>query len=116
VVAPLPPEADPARWFHHLGCRGRHYVLGNPHTVPGRLWAWCPREACSIFVSLADMGTMSAACRHWVAGYLHGCEPEPPRDEDGMPAYGTAAHAAHRRRLAVFHRTGRWPPGRPPKA
>ncbi len=108
----IPSDVDRALWFQHLGCTGRHYLLGNPHTTRGRLWGWCPREGRSFFLSRGDIGTMSRAARYWVAGYLHGCEPDPPAGPDGPPAFESREYATWRRRAARFRTTGRWPGGR----
>lgn len=106
------PDFDPALWFMHLGCTGKHYLLGNPHTVPGRLWAWCPHERCTHFLSRADIGRMSAASKHWVAGYLSGAEPDPPAGEDGPPDFGSPEYRRWQAQVRRFHKTGAWPRGR----
>jgi hypothetical protein len=103
------PAFDPAFWFMHLGCRGKHYLLGNPHTVPGRIWAWCPREGCTHFVSRADIGQMSRASTYWVAGYLNGNEPSPPAGVDGPPDFGSPEYKRWQADARRFRRTGNWP-------
>lgn len=108
-MATAPPELDPALWFMHLGCPGRHYLLGNPHIVPGRMWAWCPRESCTHFVSRADIGRMPRATTYWLAGFLHGNEPAPPPGPDGPPDHGSTEYKRWRARARQFQRSGRWP-------
>jgi hypothetical protein len=111
MASAAPPALDPALWFMHLGCAGRHYLLGNPHTVPGRMWAWCPRERCTHFVSRADIGSMSRAAAWWVEGYLHGNEPAPPAGPDGPPDFGSPAYRRWKGKVARFRRSGRWRAG-----
>lgn len=103
-----PPETDQALWFMHQGCRGRHFLLGNAHTVPGRMLAWCPKEQCSLFVSKADMGKMSRAASYWLAGFLNGAEPDPPAGEDGPPDFDSKAYARWRKDTAAFRESGAW--------
>ena len=103
------PELDRALWFEHLGCRGRHYLIGNPHTVPGRMLAWCPRECCSIFVSRADIGLTSRAARYWIDGFLHGNEPAPPPGPDGPPDFGSPGYRRWQSSAAEFRASGAWP-------
>lgn len=102
-------DIDRSLWFHHLGCTGRHYLLGNPHTVPGRMLGWCPSERCSVFVSRADIGAMSRNARYWIDGFLHGSEPDPPPGEDGPPDFSSREYKAWLRDAARFRRTGAWP-------
>lgn len=102
------PEYDKALWFEHLGCSGKHYLIGNPHTVPGRMWAWCPKEQCTIFISKADMGKMSKSAEYWVNGFLSGNEPEPPVDEEGDIDFKSKAYKAWQRNCRQFTETGKW--------
>ena len=102
------PNYDEKLWFKHLGCTGKHYVLGNPHTVPGRVWAWCPKEKCCIFVSLNDMGEMSQAAKYWMQGYLNGNEPKAPEGEYGVPDFDSKEYKRWLRKTANFRRTGKW--------
>jgi hypothetical protein len=103
------PEFDRALWFEHLGCHGRHFLLGNAHTVPGRLLAWCPRDERSLFVSRADIGRMSRAARYWIEGFLHGNEPEPPAGRDGPPDFTSSAYRRWQADAAAFRTSGTWP-------
>lgn len=107
------PRFDKSLWFMHLGCVGRHYLLGNPHTVPGRMWAWCPKEGCTHFISLSDVGRSSRAAAYWMAGFLHGNEPEPPAGSDGPPDYGSAEYRSWQAKARRFRKAGLWPRQRP---
>jgi hypothetical protein len=106
----LSEDIDRSLWFHHAGCTGRHYLLGNAHTVRGRMLAWCPKEKCSLFISKADIEKLSSAAAAWLAGFLHGNEAEPPPGEDGPPDFESAAYARWQAQAAGFRRTGTWPP------
>lgn len=108
---PMPiaqPEVDKALWFMHAGCTGRHYLLGNAHTVPGRVLAWCPKEQRSLFVSKGDMRQMARATGFWLAGFLHGAEPPPPSGEEGPPDFASKEYARWKRATARFRESGSW--------
>lgn len=102
------PKFDKNLWFEHLGCTGRHYFLGNPHTVPGRILAWCPEEKRSLFVSLSSIKAMSKVSSYWVQGYLHGNEPAPPVGEHEVPDFDSSEYKRWRRKTANFRRNGKW--------
>ena len=104
----IPTDIDRNLWFHHRGCKGRHYLIGNPHTVPGRLYAWCPIEQSSLFLACADISSMSKLARYWVAGFLHGNEPDPPPGEDGPPDFGSPPYKKWQRQALQFRKTGVW--------
>lgn len=101
-----PDGLDRSLWFLHHGCEGRHYLLGNPHTVPGRMLAWCPRHRRSFFVNLSEMERLSKAARYWIAGYLHGAEPDPPAGEDGPPDFDSPEYRIWEESTARFRETG----------
>jgi hypothetical protein len=83
--APLPSDVDPLLWFENSRC-GRHYlVAGNPHTFPGRMYAYCVHEGIYTRVSLGEMASCSEQARYFVRGYLSGSEPPPPQEDDGRP-------------------------------
>jgi hypothetical protein len=103
------PELDRTLWFEHLGCRGRHFLLGNAHTVPGRMLAWCPREECSLFIARADIGRMSRAARYWIEGFMLGNEPAPPPGPDGPPEFGSRGYRRWQVDAARFRASGAWP-------
>lgn len=102
------PFSDDALWFFHKGCEGKHYIIGNPHIVPGRIWAWCPKEEVSFFLNKNDMEEMSEATQYWLKGYLSGNEPPPPLDEDGMPAYSGDSFEKWNLKRKRFHEEGVW--------
>lgn len=106
-----PPELNPDLWFEmhpDVACPGRHYLLGNAHTVPGRMVAWCPNEQRSHFVSKAELYTCSPEAAYWVAGFLSGNEPPPPLDADGMPAFEGPEVERWWQAVARFSETGFW--------
>lgn len=74
---------DEKIWFEHDGCVGNHYMIGNPHTFKGRMYAWCPKKEKSFFVSKSEILKMSVECEYWVKGFLSGNQPEPPTDSEG---------------------------------
>jgi hypothetical protein len=99
---------DKALWFEHLGCTGKHFLIGNPHTVTGRMWAWCPKEKASIFVSKSDLGKMSKAAEYWVKGFLCGNQPDPPTNKSGDLDFKSAAYKKWLKQVAIFEKTGNW--------
>ena len=76
-------DYDEMLWFEHKGCDGKHYFLGNPHTFPGRMWAWCPVKESSFFVSKIEILKTSDQAEYWIKGFLSSNEPQPPADENG---------------------------------
>jgi hypothetical protein len=100
-----PFAVDERLWFE-ASCGGRDFLVGNPHTFPGRMAAWCPHDGVGYNVSLGEIRTMSDESRYFVAGFLTGNEPEPPTGDEGESneADFVAWQSATRR----FRRTGRW--------
>lgn len=99
---------DKNLWFEHLGCEGKHYLIGNPHTYVGRMWAWCPKEKRSIFITKADMGKMSNQTKYWVEGFLFGNQPKPPTDIDGMVDFQSEEYKNWEKDVELFRKTGYW--------
>lgn len=99
---------DDNLWFYHKGCTGQHFLLGNPHTFPGRLYAWCPVRERSFYCSLQEMERMSEEARYWITGYLHGNQPEPPRDAEGDVDFESAAYQEWVKACELFLNTGNW--------
>ena len=95
-------DVDEGLWFT-VGdrCPGRHFVLGNAHTFPGRILAWCPEKSKTFFVSKAEMETTSELTDVWVRGFLSGSEPPPPEEPK--------ARSEWERRVEIFHADGYWP-------
>ncbi len=106
-MAALPEGVDRALWFRHRGCTGRHYLLGNAHTVPGRMVAWCPRESTSFFLSKGEVESASRAAGFWIDGFLHGVEPDPPQEPDGST--DMRRFRRWQKHAARFRETGTWP-------
>ncbi|MEW2590963.1 hypothetical protein AB0893_11145 [Micromonospora aurantiaca] len=103
--APLDePVIDERLWFE-APC-GRDVLVGNGHTVTGRMAAWCPHEGVGYNVSRAEMRVMSEEARYFVAGFLAGSEPRYPTEVDGETY--EADMDAWRAALARFRLTGSW--------
>lgn len=98
-------DVDERLWFD-APCGRRDFVVGNGHTFPGRLAAWCPHDEVGYNVSLGEMGTMSEECRYFVAGFLAGNEPGYPVDDEGES--DEADMIAWRSATRRFRRTGSW--------
>ncbi len=93
---------DKRLWFTMDCCRGRHYVIGNPHTHAGRIYAWCPIKDNGFCVSKSEMKTRSPELEIWIDGYLHGNEvPAPELESDAREFW-------IEERLK-FHEEGTWP-------
>lgn len=103
------PELDLALWFHSEGCAERHYLIGNPHTFPGRISAWCPRKMMSYCVSKSEIAECSTETAYFVKGFLSGSEPRAPVDEAGdrMPP-SDLEYRAWARATQLFQQTGTW--------
>lgn len=104
------PEVDEELWFT-VGkrCPGHHYILGNPHTFPGRMMGWCPAKQRSFFFSRGEVEDLSTASRAWIAGFLAGNEPAPPVGSDADVE--SEAYRAWQKRVEQFRQTGWWPSG-----
>jgi hypothetical protein len=74
----LPDYVDADLFFEIDGYPGRNFLIGNPHTFPGRMEAYSAVERRSFAVSLHEMTNVSPAARAWVSGFLSGSEPRPP--------------------------------------
>ena len=104
-----PPELDPDLWFTMPGhCEGRHYVLGNAHTFPGRALGWCASRERSFFFNAAQVDEASPAARAWLDGFLWGSQPPPPRGADGDVDFGSPAYTRWEEQTREFRRTGIW--------
>jgi hypothetical protein len=64
-------------------CSGKHYLLSNPHTFPGRMTVWCPLHQGTLYVSKSDFESGSVEAQYWVKGFLIGNEPSPPTTDEG---------------------------------
>ncbi len=108
-------EIDEKLWVRTSDCQDRDYLVGQCHTFPGRMSAYCPSKGVHYSLSFSEIDEMSADSERWVAGFLAGNEPRP---ED---MFGPGIHDAHdsdprwerwRRAVAEFRATGAWPHAR----
>jgi hypothetical protein len=109
----LPHDIDERLWIDR-GCAGYDFLVGNCHTFPGGMAAYCPhgdggRDVC---VSLGEIREMSDESALWTAGFLAGNEPS------GEAMFGDAwadvgrrdyREAEWQRAALEFRRTGEWP-------
>lgn len=97
----LPADVDPALWFESAPC-GRHYLVeGNPHTFPGRMYAYCVQEGIYTRVSKRDIEMCSRETEYFVRGYLSGAEPDPPLTDDSPTI-------RWQKSIELFRETGFW--------
>lgn len=91
-MSPNPHAAtNPDLWVEVDGYPGKLFIMGNPHTFPGRITGWSYDNDESLYFSKNEITASSEAARWWIEGYLHGAEPEPdeylgvhPHDVDDM--------------------------------
>jgi hypothetical protein len=109
VGLPVEPEIDSDLWFETADCAGRHYLLGNPHTFPGRLYAWCPTKKVHHCVSKSEIEQCSRETTYFLRGYLSGQEPEGPVTEEGdkLPP-DNPNFQVWRDAVELFGETGHW--------
>jgi hypothetical protein len=90
-------------------CPGKHYLLCNAHTFPGRMRAWCPNKQIVFSVSKSAMEDCSPEARYWVQGFLAGCEPDAPLDQKGnyLPE-DDPKYERWRAAIKQFPETGIW--------
>lgn len=103
------PNFDENLWFT-MGshCEGKHYLLGNPHTFVGRMWAWCPNKEVSFFVSKSGIDECSTETNYWIQGFLAGNEPEPKPDENGDVDFESEEYKEWLKKVENFKETGNW--------
>ena len=101
-------EFDENLWFNHKGCEGKHYLIGNPHTFRGRIYAWCPKKERSFSVSLSEIENMSEYSKYWINGFLNGNQPEPPTDANGDVDFESVEYKKWTESIELFTRTGYW--------
>ena len=51
------------------------YIEENAHTFHGRMHIYFPHLGHDLTRSLSEIDSMTEAARHWIAGFLAGCEP-----------------------------------------
>ena len=104
------PEYDENLWFT-MGdcCAGKHYLLYNSHTFPGRMGAWCPLKEVTFCVSKSEMTELSSQAVYWVKGFLAGNEPDAPTDKNGDYLPEDHPRYQHwRAEIEQFPETGYW--------
>ena len=67
-------------WIKLNHCEGNHYLLGNCHTFPGRMNAYCELKDKTFCVSSNEIIEMTTESDYWIRGFLSGNEPEPPEE------------------------------------
>lgn len=103
---------DESLWFEPEDGHGRDFLfVGNPHTYPGRMAAYCPHRAYPWFnVSLKELGNASEACKAFAQGFICGSEPAPPADDDGFELdEATAEYERWDRMRRQYRVSGEWP-------
>lgn len=104
-------ELDDALWVDISDQCGsaRHYLVGNPHTYPGRMEVYCPALQRFTRISMSAIISCSQESRYWIQGYLHGTCPDPPTDDDGNILTDDHPDMAEwRASREEFPRTGYW--------
>ena len=81
-MSELPAEVNQELEFRSGDCEGRHFLIGNCHTFPGRMNYWCDRRQRTLCVSRSEMTWLSETAAAWVDGFLAGSEPRPPESDD----------------------------------
>ncbi|WP_273324242.1 hypothetical protein [Vallitalea guaymasensis] len=101
---------DEKLWFElkNSNCKGRHYILGNPHTFNGRIMGYCTNKKVSFCFSITEISNMSLESEYWIKGFLSGNEPEPPVDEEGDTLFEGREYNHWCKSIELFHKTGNW--------
>ncbi|WP_208414712.1 hypothetical protein [Paenibacillus castaneae] len=93
--------------------KGKHFIVGNPHTFHGRISAYCPQKDVFLNVSLGEIVDMPLNTKYWIKGFLSGNEPSPPVNEDGdFHPQGHEDNIHWDKSVALFHKTGSWYSGK----
>lgn len=103
------PELDRRLWFKHRGCTGLHFILGNPHTFPGRMLGWCEQKQRSFFFSKSEVEEASTEAYVWIDGFLCGNEPSAPINEDGDVDFESSEYQSWLNEMEHFRQTGALP-------
>ncbi len=104
------PNFDERLWFTMRSCcSGKHYLVYNPHTFPGRMGAWCPEKRINFCVSKSEIKQCSVEAQFWMQGFLVGNEPDAPTNEEGdyLPE-SSPAFERWRTAREVFPQVGFW--------
>jgi len=54
------------------------------------------------------MGEMAESTEIWVKGFLTGCEPDPPIDQDGQTDFSNPTYKVWEQTVELFRHTGYW--------
>ena len=103
-------KIDKKLWFKLKGhnCSGEHYILGNPHTFPGRIMGYCTEKNKSFFFSLNEVSELSNESAYWIKGFLTGSEPDPPTGDDGHVHFDGSEYNHWLQSTYIFRTTGYW--------
>ncbi len=99
---------DEKIWFEHKGREGKHFMIGNPYTFKGRMYAWCPIKETSFYVSKSEISRMSTECEYWIKGFLSGNQPNPPTNSEGDVEFDSGNYKLWLKRIKEFEDTGNW--------
>lgn len=99
---------DENLWFYHHGCEGKHFLVSNPHTSPGRMWAWCPIKKSGFCVSKAEILESSLQTEYWVKGFLIGNQPAPPTNENEDVDLNSEPYKLWNLKVEEYEQTGNW--------
>ena len=102
------PKYNTDLWFEHKGCTGKHFILGNPHTFIGRIYAWCPVKQTAFCVSRTEIGKLSNEAEYWIKGYLTGQQPVPPTNENDEIDYQSKEFKEWEKKVDIYEKTGDW--------
>lgn len=100
-------EIDDKLWFEYDGCVGKHFILGNPHTFPGRMMGWCPTKNRSFFFSKCDITNSSSETEYWVKGFLSGNQPKYPRINEDID-FESEEYKVWQEKIKEFESSGLW--------
>ncbi|GLS93875.1 hypothetical protein [Piscinibacter gummiphilus] len=99
-------EYNERLWFTHQGCSGTHFVVGNPHTFPGRMLGWCLLKQRSFFFSKNEIEECSPETAAWVEGFLAGNEPSPPKNGEGDVEFASPQYKSWLANMQAFRECG----------
>jgi hypothetical protein len=105
------PRINDKLWFRTSHCSGKHFILGNPHTDHGRIYAWCPKKQTGFCVSKLEITSLSKESKYWIEGFLSGNEPEPPDESDissTQDYFKSRKYKKWEKAIAEFKETGYW--------
>lgn len=112
VNGPDSLEIDADLWVLLHGCPGKHYLLYNPHTFVGRVAVYCESKNRIANISRTEIIEASRESRYWLKGFLAGCEPDCPKNEDGDPLPSDDPRVIEwRAAIQEFPQSGLWHSG-----